>query len=273
MGIRKLKPTSPARRNMSVQTFEEVTTNRPHKSLVKGIRKRAGRNNNGHITARHRGGGHSRRYRTIDFKRNKTGIPGTVKSIEYDPNRNARIALVSYADGEYRYILAPASLSVGDKIQSGTGTEVRVGNSLPLGEMPLGTIVHNIEMRPGKGGQLVRSAGAGAQVMAKDKGYVLVKLPSGELRQVLETCQATVGSVGNAEFSNMVVGKAGRNRHLGHRPHVRGVVMNPVDHPMGGGEGRSAGGRHPCTPWGKPTKGLKTRGRKASDKFIVKRRK
>lgn len=273
MGIKTDKPTSPGRRFRSSSTFEEITRSRPEKSLVKSLSKTGGRNALGRMTARHRGGGHKRRYRLIDFKRNKDGIPARVASIEYDPNRSANIAMLNYADGEKRYILAPKNLQVADQVMSGPGTEIRIGNALPLREIPLGTHVHNIELNVGYGGQLCRSAGSYAQLMAKEGKYAQLKLPSGEVRMVLLDCRATIGQVGNLDHENISVGKAGRTRWLGKRPRVRGVAMNPVDHPHGGGEGKSSGGRHPVTPWGVPTKGYKTRVRKTSDKLIVKRRK
>jgi large subunit ribosomal protein L2 len=272
MAIKKVKPTSPGRRAQTYSTFEEITRKTPEKGLLKPLRKTGGRNANGRITSRHRGGGHKRHYRVIDFKRDKTGIPAKVAAVEYDPNRSARIALLHYADGEKRYILAPVHLSVGDTVVSGPDADIRPGNALPLKNIPLGTHIHNIELRMGKGGQIVRSAGAYAQLMAKEDRYALVKLPSGEVRMVLSACNATIGQVGNVTHENASVGKAGRKRWKGVRPSVRGVAMNPVDHPMGGGEGRSSGGRHPCTPWGKPTKGYRTRKNKKSNKYIVKRR-
>jgi large subunit ribosomal protein L2 len=271
--VRVYKPTSPGRRKMSVSEFAEITRGKPERSLVSGkVSKTGGRNVYGRVTAWQRGGGHKRRYRSIDFRRNKPGIPAKVASIEYDPNRSARIALLHYADGEKRYILAPVGLRVGDRIQSGPQAEIRPGNALPLANIPLGTVVHAVEMKPGKGAQLVRAAGVGAQLMAREGRYATLRMPSGENRLVLVSCLATVGQVGNIEHENRRVGKAGRSRWLGRRPSVRGVAMNPVDHPMGGGEGRSSGGRHPCTPWGKPTKGHKTRKNHRSDKYIVKRR-
>jgi large subunit ribosomal protein L2 len=255
-------------------TFEEITKAEPEKSLLKGMRKKGGRNNLGRMTVRYRGGGHKRRLRLVDFKRDKTDIPGTVTSIEYDPNRSARLALVTYVDGDKRYILWPHGLQVGDKVEAGEKADIRPGNCLPLKNIPLGTFVHNVEMKIGKGGQIIRSAGTYGQVMAKEQGYAQIKLPSGEVRMVLDRCRATVGQVGNLDHEKISFGKAGRTRHLGRRPRVRGVVMNPVDHPHGGGEGRTSGGRHPCTPWGVPTKGYKTRKRnKTSDQYIVKRRK
>jgi large subunit ribosomal protein L2 len=273
MGIKQYKPTSPGRRFQSVSDFAEVTRARPEKSLLRPMKKTGGRNNFGSITAWHRGGGHKRRYRLIDFRRNKVGVPGKVFSIEYDPNRSARIALLHYVDGEKRYILAPKGLNVGDKLESGPNAEMRVGNALPLEKITLGSTIHNIELRPGRGGQLARSAGTAAQLVAKEGSYAHVRLPSGEVRMVHLRCYATVGEVGNADHENVSYGKAGRRRWLGRRPVVRGVAMNPVDHPMGGGEGKSSGGRHPTTPWGVPTKGKKTRTKKPSDKFIVRRRK
>ncbi len=273
MAIKKTKPTSPGRRFQDYQTNEEITKKTPEKSLLTTIRKSGGRNVNGRITSRHRGGGHKRHYRIIDFKRDKIGIPGKVAAVEYDPNRSARIALLHYVDGEKRYILAPVGLSVGDVVMAGAEADIKPGNALPLGSIPLGTHIHNIELRLGKGGQIVRSAGTFAQLMAKEERYAQVKLPSGEVRMVLLTCMATVGQVGNVTHENISLGKAGRKRWLGKRPSVRGVAMNPVDHPMGGGEGRSSGGRHPCTPWGKPTKGYRTRKNKQTERYIVRRRK
>jgi len=274
MGVKKYKPTSPAVRFKTGFTFEEITSQEPLKSLTKGKTKTGGRNNLGRITSRHRGGGHKRRLRLVDFKRDKVDVPGKVTSVEYDPNRSARLALITYADGDKRYILWPNGLQVGDTIVAGTKVDIKPGNCLPLKNIPLGTMVHNIEMKIGKGGQLARSAGGYAQLMAKEGGYVQIKLPSGEVRMVLDRCRATVGQVGNIEHENISLGSAGRSRRMGRRPKVRGVAMNPVDHPHGGGEGKSSGGRHPVTPWGVPTKGYKTRkGSKASDRFIVKRRK
>lgn len=273
MGIKVVKPTSPGRRFQTYLTFDELTDKEPEKSLVVSLPKSGGRNNLGRITARHRGGGHKRKYRIIDFKRDKDGIPAKVAAIEYDPNRSAHIALLHYVDGEKRYILAPNNLKVGDTVISGSGVEVRTGNALPLREIPLGTHVHNIELYPGHGGQLARGAGTYAQVMAKEGKYAQVKLPSGEVRMILLECKATIGQVGNLDHENVSIGKAGRSRWMGRRPKVRGVAMNPVDHPHGGGEGKSSGGRHPVTPWGVPTKGYKTRKRKPSDKLIIKRRK
>jgi large subunit ribosomal protein L2 len=275
VGIKKFKPTSPGVRFMTVSTFEEITKKEPEKSLVEILKKKAGRNMQGRITARHRGGGSKRKYRIIDFKRDKDGVPAKVAAIEYDPNRSARIALLHYMDGEKRYILAPVGLKVGDVVESGPNADIKPGNALPLSHIPVGTIVHNVELYPGKGGQLARAAGAAAQVMAKENGYATLRLPSGEMRMVPEECRATVGQVGNLEHENITLGKAGRSRWLGRRPHVRGSAMNPVDHPHGGGEGKAPIGRkHPVTPWGKPTLGYKTRKKnKPSDKYIVKRRK
>jgi large subunit ribosomal protein L2 len=272
MAVKKVKPTSPGRRFQEYSTFEEITTTTPEKGLLQTIRKKGGRNFNGRITCRHRGGGHKRHYRVIDFRRNKQGIPAKVASIEYDPNRSARIALLNYVDGEKRYILAPVNLKVGDTIMAGEMADIKPGNALPLGSIPLGTQIHNIELRLGKGGQIVRSAGSFAQLMAKEVPYALIKLPSGEVRKVLLKCMATIGQVGNVVHENISKGKAGRSRWLGRRPKVRGVAMNPIDHPMGGGEGKSSGGRHPCSPWGTPSKGYRTRKNKTSNKYIVKRR-
>lgn len=273
MAIRKLKPTSAGRRAQTVLTFDEITCTIPEKSLTKGLNKKSGRNNNGRVTMRRRGGGNKSLYRLIDFKRNKIDVPAKVATIEYDPNRSARIALLHYADGDKRYIICPLGLNVGDQILAGDKADIKPGNALALARIPLGTLVHNIELYPGRGGQLARSAGAYAQVIAKEDKYALLRLPSGEVRKVLAVNIATVGQVGNIEHENVSIGKAGRNRWLGKRPKVRGVAMNPVDHPLGGGEGRSSGGRHPVTPWGKPTKGYKTRSpKKPSSKLIVKRR-
>ena len=273
MPVKVYKPTSPGRRKMSVLDFNELTRTGPEKSLIDGrANKSGGRNVNGRITSYHRGGGHKRRHRVVDFKRNKAGIPARVASIEYDPNRSANIALLNYVDGEKRYILAPNGLAVGDMLESGPTAEVRPGNSLPLANIPLGTQLHAIELKPGKGAQMVRSAGTSAQLMAREGKMATLRLPSGEMRMVHIDCAATIGQVGNWEHENQRIGKAGRSRWKGKRPNVRGVAMNPVDHPMGGGEGRSSGGRHPCTPWGKPTKGHKTRKKTGSDKYIVKRR-
>ncbi len=273
MAIKKFKPTTPSNRYRTVPTFEEITKDKPERSLVQILRKSGGRNNKGRITSRRRGGGHKRYYRIIDFKRDKRDIPARVASIEYDPNRTCRIALLHYADGEKRYILAPLGLNVNDSVMAGEKAEIKVGNSTKIGRMPLGTMIHNVELRPGKGGKIARSAGTLVQIAAKEGKHAHVKMPSGEVRLVPQECYATIGQVGNIEHENIVWGKAGRSRWVGKRPRVRGVAMNPVDHPMGGGEGRSSGGRHPCTPWGKPTKGGKTRRKKASDKLIVKRRK
>jgi large subunit ribosomal protein L2 len=272
MAIRRVKPTSPGRRFQAYSSFEEITKTKPEKRLLKAIKKSGGRNAKGRITSRHRGGGHKRHYRVIDFKRDKIGIPAKVASIEYDPNRSARIALLHYVDGEKRYILAPVNLNVDDIVESGPDADIKPGNTLPLSNIPLGTQIHNVELRLGKGGQIVRSAGTYAQLMAKEDRYALIKLPSSEVRMVLINCKATIGQLGNATHENIDLGKAGRTRRLGRRPRVRGVAMNPVDHPMGGGEGRSSGGRHPCSPWGVPTKGFKTRKNKSSDRLIVKKR-
>ena len=274
MGIKKYKPTSPGLRGMTVSTFEEVTKTSPEKRLTSKKTKTAGRNNNGRITVRHHGGGAKQKYRIIDFKRNKDGIPAKVNAIEYDPNRSANIALLFYADGEKRYIIAPNKLSVGDVIESGAEADIKVGNALPLANIPVGTVIHNVELKPGKGGQMVRSAGNGAQLMAKEGNFAQVRLPSGEVRRVRIECRATVGEVGNLDHQNIQIGKAGRKRHMGIRPTVRGSVMNPNDHPHGGGEGKAGIGRvSPVTPWGKPALGYKTRKKnKKSDKYIVKRR-
>lgn len=272
MAVKKVKPTSPGRRSQVYSTFEEITSKTPEKSLLKVINKRGGRNANGHITSRHRGGGHKRHYRIIDFKRDKIGIPAKVATIEYDPNRSARIALLHYVDGEKRYILAPLKLSVGDLVLSGPEADIKAGNTLPLSNIPLGTHIHNIELRVGKGGQIVRSAGTFAQLMAKEERYAQIKLPSGEVRMVLLKCKATIGQIGNVVHEKIALGKAGRKRWVGRRSKVRGVAMNPVDHPMGGGEGRSSGGRHPCSPWGVPSKGYKTRNKRKSNRYIVKKR-
>jgi large subunit ribosomal protein L2 len=272
MGIKKNKPTTAGRRFQTSPTFEEVTQVKPERSLLASLKKRGGRNSTGRITIRHRGGGHKRKYRIIDFKRDKEGIPARVASIEYDPNRGANIALLHYSDGEKRYILAPHKCKVGDQLVSGSGVEIKIGNALPLKDIPLGTYIHNIELNIGHGGQLARGAGAYAQLMAKEGKYAQIRLPSGEVRMVLQDCKASIGQVGNLDHENISLGKAGRNRWSGKRPYVRGVAMNPVDHPHGGGEGKSSGGRHPVTPWGVPTKGYKTRIRKASDRLILKRR-
>ncbi|WP_232699798.1 50S ribosomal protein L2 [Brevibacillus daliensis] len=275
MGIKKFKPTSPARRQMTVSTFEEITTSTPEKSLLAPINKKAGRNNQGKITVRHQGGGHKRKYRIIDFKRNKDGIVGRVATIEYDPNRSANIALINYVDGEKRYILAPQGLKVGDEIVSGADADIKTGNCLPLVNIPVGTTIHNIELKPGKGGQLVRAAGTSAQLLGRDGEFVIVRLSSGETRRIHNVCRATIGQVGNQDHELLNIGKAGRSRWLGKRPTVRGSVMNPNDHPHGGGEGRAPIGRKaPVTPWGKPTLGLKTRKKKnKNDKYIIRRRK
>lgn len=274
MGLKAYRPTSPSRRGMTALTGEELTRKRPEKALVKFHLRSGGRNNDGRMTIRHRGSGHKRLYREIDFKRDKIGVPAKVAAIEYDPNRSARIALLHYADGDKRYILAPVGLALKDVVQAGPNVDVRPGNALPLANMPLGTTIHNIELKPGKGGQLIRSAGGFAQVMGREDAYVQVRLKSGEMRRILGTCTATVGQVGNLDHENVTVGKAGRTRWLGKRPHVRGVVMNPVDHPHGGGEGKSGQGNpHPVSPWGLPTKGYKTRKNKATDKYIIARRK
>ncbi len=272
MAIKKLKPTSPARRYMTISTFEELSGNQPERSLLEPLKKSGGRNSKGRITMRHRGGGSKRQYRVIDFKRNKPDIPARVATIEYDPNRKSRIALLNYHDGEKRYILAPHQLKVGDTVISGEHVDVMPGNAMPLKNIPAGIFVHNVEMKIGKGGQVARSAGNYAQIMGKEGKYVTLKMPSSETRRFLGDCMATIGQVGNVDHSHISIGKAGRSRWLGRRPSVRGVAMNPVDHPMGGGEGRTSGGRHPCTPWGVPTKGYKTRKNQKSDRLIVKRR-
>ena len=274
MPIRKLKPRSPGVRSMTISGFDEITKSTPEKSLLVSIARKGGRNNYGRITAKRRGGGHRKQYRIIDYKRRKDGIPAKVVGIEYDPNRSARIALLSYSDGEKRYIISPAKLNVGDVLMSGEGAEVRIGNCLILKDIPEGTLIHNVEMRPGKGAQIARSAGSGVQLMAKEGEYVTLKLKSGEVRLIHKNCRATIGTVGNADHENISIGKAGRVRWMGIRPRVRAVAMNPVDHPMGGGEGRSSGGRHPCSPWGQIAKGLKTRKvKKLSNKFILSRKK
>ena len=272
MAIKTYKPTSAGKRHHVSTTSTELSKSGPERTLVTSLSKSGGRNNYGRITARHIGGGHKRKYRIIDFKRNKTGIVAKVIAIEYDPNRSANIALLSYLDGEKTYILSPDGISVGDQVVAGDNVDIQPGNCLPLANIPLGTVIHNIEMKIGKGAQLVRSAGSAAQLMAKEGQYVLVRLPSGEVRKFNRLCRACIGQVGNREHESQKLGKAGRTRWIGKRPHVRGVAMNPVDHPMGGGEGKSSGGRHPCTPWGYPTKGYKTRKNKSSDKFIVKKR-
>ncbi len=272
MPIRKHRPTSPGRRFQTVQVFDEITATKPHKPLTRPLHKSGGRNNQGSLTSWNRGGGHKRTYRVIDFKRDKRGIPAKVSTVEYDPNRSAHIALLTYADGERRYILQPHGLTVGSTVIAANDADILPGNALPLRNMPLGTMVHNVELRPGKGAQVARSAGSTVQVVAKEGRYATVKLPSREVRLIHLDCLATVGQVGNLDHENASLGKAGRSRWLGKRPHVRGVAMNPVDHPLGGGEGKSSGGRHPVSPWGQPTKGFKTRGRKATDRFIVQRR-
>jgi large subunit ribosomal protein L2 len=272
MGIKTYRPYTETRRFQTGLTFEEITASRPHKPLLEPRTRISGRNNRGEITIWHRGGGHKRHYRVIDFKRDKAGIPARVATIEYDPNRSAFIALLSYADGEKRYILYPMGLKVGDKVVSGPEADIVVGNALPIRNIPAGTLIHNIELRPGKGGQLVRSAGGAAQLLAKEGEYAQVRLPSGEVRKVHMECVATIGQIGNLDHENISIGKAGRKRWMGIRPTVRGVAMNPVDHPLGGGEGKTSGGRHPTTPWGQPTRGYKTRRKKLTDRFIVKRR-
>lgn len=272
MGLKTYNPTSPGVRGKVAVTFEEITKTKPEKSLIEHKRSSGGRNNNGRITADHQGGGHRQHYRVIDFKRNKTGILSKVAGIEYDPNRSARIALLNYADGEKRYILAPEGLKVGETVTSGPESEIKIGNALPLSNIPVGTTIHNIELRAGKGGQLVRSAGCSAQLMAREGDYATIRMGSGEVRLVHIRCMATIGQVSNLDHINVSFGKAGRTRWLGKRPHVRGVAMNPVDHPHGGGEGKTSGGRHPVTPWGQPTKGYKTRKNVSTNKFIVKRR-
>ncbi len=273
MAIKTYKPVTPSRRSMTGATFDEITRKTCEKSLTEALPRKAGRNVYGRITILHRGGGHKRKYRVIDFRRDKDGVPAVVKSIEYDPNRTARIALLQYRDGERRYIVAPNELQVGTTVLSGENVDIQVGNALPLKNIPLGTDVHCVELKPKKGAQLAKSAGSSAQLMAKEGSYVTIKLPSGEVRLVHGECRATVGQVGNPDHENITIGKAGRNRWLGNRPRTRGVAKNPVDHPLGGGEGKSSGGRHPCTPWGKPTKGFRTRKkRKASNKMILKRR-
>ncbi|MFC1591514.1 50S ribosomal protein L2 [Thermodesulfobacteriota bacterium] len=272
MAVKAFKPTSPGRRFQTVSDFAEITTDKPEKSLLAPLKKSGGRNCYGRVTARHVGGGHKRRYRIIDFKRDKHDIPASVVSVEYDPNRTARIALLHYRDGEKRYIIAPLDIRVGDEIEAGEKAEIKPGNALPIRKIPVGTQVHNVELKIGKGGQIIRSAGSSGQIAAKENNYAHLKMPSGELRLIHVNCYATIGQVSNAEHSNLSIGKAGRKRWMGKKPKVRGVAMNPVDHPMGGGEGRSSGGRHPCTPWGKPTKGYRTRKNKSTDKYIVRRR-
>lgn len=272
MPVKKYKPTSPGRRFVTVSTFEEVTKTEPERSLLKPLKRKGGRNNQGRITVRHQGGGHKRAYRVIDFKRDKDGIPAKVVAIEYDPNRSARIALLHYRDGEKRYIIAPAGLEVGQTVVSGPDADIKVGNALPLRNIPVGTVIHNIELNPGEGAKLVRSAGTSAQLMAKEGDYATIRMPSGEMRLIRLDCRATIGQVGNEEHENISIGKAGRARWIGIRPTVRGVVMNPVDHPHGGGEGKSPIGRNPVTPWGKPALGVRTRKPKPSDRLILKRR-
>ena len=273
MPVKRYKPVTPARRFQEVLVRDDLAKKAPEKALTQGMGKSGGRNSNGRITAYHRGGGHKRRYRAIDFRREKTGVPATVRAIEYDPNRSARVALLVYADGEKRYIVAPKGVQAGDRLEAGPQADIKPGNALPVANIPLGTMCHNIELRPGGGARIARSAGVSAQLMAKEGAYAQFRLSSGEVRMIHTTCYATIGEVGNADHANVSIGKAGRTRWLGWRPTVRGVAMNPVDHPLGGGEGKSSGGRHPCTPWGKPTKGYKTRTKnKASSKFIVRRR-
>ncbi len=272
MGIKKFNPTTPGRRFMTISTYEEITKSEPEKSLLAPLSKKGGRNNNGRITMRHRGGGNSNRYRIIDFKRNKIGVPGKVAAVEYDPNRSARIALIHDADGEKRYILCPVGLEVGMTVMAGPEADIVPGNALKLADIPVGTMIHNIELEPGRGGVMVRSAGTTAQLMAKEGKHAFVRMPSGELRLVLLQCMATIGQVGNTDHENASVGKAGKSRWLGRKPHVRAMVMNPVDHPMGGGEGKSKSHKHPVSPWGTPAKGYRTRRKKPSDKFIVRRR-
>ncbi len=272
MPIRKYKPTSAGRRFQTVQGFDELTETRPYKPLTEPLKGSGGRNNHGELSSWWRGGGHKRNYRVIDFKRDKRNIPAKVATIEYDPNRSAFIALLTYADGEKRYILQPVGLKVGDTVVAGDNVDILPGNVLPLKNIPLGTMIHNVELRPGKGGQIARSAGAAVQLVAKEGDYASVKMPSGEVRHISVECVATIGQVGNVDHENVAIGKAGRSRWLGKRPHVRGVAMNPVDHPLGGGEGKTSGGRHPVSPWGMPTKGFKTRRRKETDRFIVQRR-
>ncbi|HUY11350.1 MAG TPA: 50S ribosomal protein L2 [Candidatus Dormibacteraeota bacterium] len=273
MPVKKYNPTSPGRRFITTMDFSELSKVAPERSLIEVSKKHSGRNNNGHITVRHQGGGTRRQYRLIDFKRTKDAIPAKVATIEYDPNRSARIALVKYRDGEKRYVLAPLGLKVGDTIESGPAADIKVGNALPIANIPVGTVIHNIELRPGQGGRLVRSAGVSAQLMAKEDEYAQVRMPSGEVRKILVVCRATIGQLGNIEHENQVIGKAGRSRHMGKRPSVRGIAMNPVDHPHGGGEARSTSGRPPTTPWGQMTMGKKTRRNKRTAKMIVRKRK
>ena len=272
MPIKKYTPTSPARRFHTVQVNDDITATEPYRPLTEPLHRTGGRNNHGELSSWWRGGGHKRNYRIIDFKRDKHGIPATVSTIEYDPNRSSRIALLTYADGEKRYIIQPLGIKVGDTIIAGEGVDILPGNALPLKNIPLGTQIHNVELKPGKGGQIARSAGSSVQLVAKEGDYASVKMPSGEIRKINIDCFATVGQVGNVDHENISIGKAGRTRWLGKRPHVRGVAMNPVDHPLGGGEGKTSGGRHPVSPWGMPTKGYKTRNRKSTDRFIVQRR-
>jgi large subunit ribosomal protein L2 len=272
MAVKSFKPTSPGRRFQTVSSFEEITTDKPEKSLLLPLKRSGGRNCYGRVTARYIGGGHKKMYRIIDLKRDKRDIPATVATVEYDPNRSSRIALLNYKDGEKRYILAPKDLVVGDVVMAGEDAEFRSGNALPIRRIPIGTLIHNVELKQGKGGQIVRSAGSFAQIMAKEGSYAQLRLPSGEVRLVHQECYATIGQVGNLDHEKISIGKAGRNRWLGKKPRVRGVAMNPVDHPMGGGEGRSSGGRHPCTPWGVPTKGYKTRKNKRTDQYVIKKR-
>jgi large subunit ribosomal protein L2 len=272
MPIRKYNPTSPGVRGKTSLTFDDITTSDPHRPLTEPLHRSGGRNNQGHLTSWWRGGGHRRLYRIIDFKRDKRDIPAKVSTVEYDPNRSARIALLTYADGEKRYILQPVGVKVGDTVVAGDNVDILPGNCLPLRSIPLGTQIHNVELRPGKGGQIARSAGSSVQLVAREGDYASVRMPSGEIRKINVDCMATIGQVGNLDHENVSIGKAGRSRWLGKRPHVRGVAMNPVDHPLGGGEGKTSGGRHPVTPWGQPTKGFKTRHRKTTDRFIVQRR-
>ena len=272
MAIKTYQPYTPSRRTMTIESRKEVSKAEPEKSLVKGKQRTGGRNSSGHVTSRFIGGGHKKKYRIVDFKRDKAGVPARVASIEYDPNRSARLALLNYADGEKRYILAPDGLEVGRTVLSGPDADILTGNALPLKNIPAGTIVHNIELKPGKGGQMARSAGSSAQLVSKEGGYALLKLPSGETRRVIIDCMATIGQVGNVDHENVSLGKAGRKRWMGKKPHNRGVTMNPVDHPHGGGEGKTSGGRHPVTPWGQPTRGFKTRNNKRTDQWIVNRR-
>ena len=272
MAIKSYKPTSPGRRFQTCATFDDITKTVPEKSLLRPLKKTGGRNSNGRVTAWQRGGGHKRKYRIVDFRRDKRDVPAVVAAIEYDPNRSSRIALLHYRDGEKRYITAPLAMKVGDVVISSDTADIKPGNTMPLKNIPLGSLIHNLELKVGRGAQMIRSAGTYGQIMAKEGAYAQVRLPSGEVRKVLVECKATIGQVGNIEHENVSVGKAGRNRWLGRRPNTRGVAMNPIDHPMGGGEGKSSGGRHPCTPWGVPTKGYKTRKNKTSDKYIIKKR-